>query len=209
MHDTSYMAGSLFASIYGHKNFKVLDVGGQDVNGSLREPFERHGMQYISADMVTHPSVDIVMEPGKPFPFENESFDLVISTSCFEHDPCFWMTFRELCRIVKKSGYIYVNAPSNGYYHTYPGDNWRFYSDAGQALSYWSSQTVNETCWPVKVVETFHVMPKNDIWIDFVCIWKRTEVPETEIVTPKIIRESIGPLQNALHSESFVTKSII
>ena len=92
-----------------------------------------------------------------------------------------------MCRIVKSDGYIYiyVNAPKNGPYHCHPGDNWRFYYDAGQALSYWSSYKYgNEDIFPVKVVETFHVNPvsENDIWIDFVCIWMRTDVKQEEIL---------------------------
>jgi hypothetical protein len=29
------------------------------------------------------------MKPGENFPFENKTFDLIVSTSCFEHDPFF------------------------------------------------------------------------------------------------------------------------
>ena len=51
-----------------------------------------------------------------------------------------------MTRIIKPSGYIYINAPTTGHYHCYPGDNWRFYSDAGQALAYWSGKQIsNET----------------------------------------------------------------
>jgi hypothetical protein len=41
----------------------------------------------------------------------------------------------EQIRILKPDGVIYLNAPSNGTYHTYPTDNWRFYPDASKALS--------------------------------------------------------------------------
>ena len=34
-------------------------------------------------------SVDVVNPPGEPFPFENGHFDIVITTSTFEHDPMF------------------------------------------------------------------------------------------------------------------------
>jgi len=38
----------------------------------------------------------------------------------------------------------------------FPGDNWRFYYDFGQALVYWASKKMHpeETVYPVKVVET-------------------------------------------------------
>lgn len=131
MHDTAMAAGSAFAKILQESRsgdtdaeFNVLDLGGRSVNGSLRSVFEAHGLTYVCVDMEADASVDIVCPPGERLPFEDGSFDAVVSTSCFEHDPCFWMTFRELCRIVKLGGFIYVNAPSSGFYHGFPGDNW-------------------------------------------------------------------------------------
>ena len=138
MHDTALIAGMSLSQTYGQEGMVVIDIGGKNVNGSLRDFFTSRGMTFISIDMEAHPSVDIVVQPGERLPFEDGSVDLVVSTSCFEHDPCFWLTFREMTRIVKLGGAIYVNAPSGGQYHKYPGDNWRFYSDAGQALAYWS-----------------------------------------------------------------------
>jgi SAM-dependent methyltransferase len=209
MHDTAMTSGVLFGMLYGKEGMKVLDVGGLNINGSLREAYKINKMLYTCLDIEEHPSVDIVMKPGEAFPFEDESFDLIISSSCFEHDPCFWMTFREMCRVVKKTGYIYVSAPSNGVYHTHPGDNWRFYSDAGQALAYWSGKELDGNAWPVKVEETFHILPKNDIWIDFICIWKRTENKETNIIISDEIRYKQGSLNNALNKVGYTTKNII
>ena len=198
MHDTALLAGSLFAKQYTNTGQTVIDVGGQDINGSLRSYFEDIGIKYISVDIEEGKNVDIVIKPGEKLPFEDGSIDAVVSTSCFEHDPCFWMTFRELCRIVKKDGYIYINAPSNGIYHRYPGDNWRFYSDAGQALAYWAGTEINGGRYPVIVEETFHLYPLTDSWIDFICIWKRTDIPETTIIVSDEIKNKIGPLKNAL-----------
>ena len=112
MHDTSLYSGKYFAEVYGSPGLTVVDIGGQDVNGSLKEYF--NGMNYICVDITPHPSVDIVIEPGKKLPFEDGTIDLIVSTSCFEHDPCFWITFKEMCRILKPDGYIYINAPGNG-----------------------------------------------------------------------------------------------
>ena len=206
MHDTALISGSLFAEIYGGINKLVVDIGGQDVNGSLREYFINRGMKYICVDIIEHPSVDIVIKPGEKLPFENSSVDLIISTSCFEHDPCFWLTFKEMTRITKLGGFIYVNAPTNGPYHCHPGDNWRFYSDAGQALAYWSGiQLGNEEIFPVKVAETFHILPKDDIWIDFICIWERVIEKETNITIDKELCENIGFLEKSLNNNKIET----
>jgi SAM-dependent methyltransferase len=205
MHLTALNSGISFSEVYGIPGKTVDDIGGQDVNGSLRSFFEKNGMKYICIDMVEHLSVDILVKPGEKLPFENSSIDLIVSTSCFEHDPCFWMTFKEMTRIIKLDGYIYINAPTNGPYHTYPGDNWRFYSDAGQALAYWSGkQILNEEVFPVKVVETFNIV--NGVWNDFICVWARTPNKETEIlVNPEIIN-MIGPLEKSINDKGMTTR---
>ncbi len=201
MHFTALNSGKCFAESYGGAGKVVLDVGGKNVNGSLRYFFENLGMEYICLDIEPDNSVDIVIKPGDKLPFDNCSIDLIVSTSCFEHDPCFWITFKEMTRIIKLGGFIYVNAPTNGPYHCYPGDNWRFYSDAGQALSYWSSfQFSNEATFPVKVVETFHVLPNNDVWCDFVCVWERVDEKQTEITVSPNISRNIGILENSLNN---------
>jgi SAM-dependent methyltransferase len=209
MHDTSLLSGDLFARTYGKENFVVLDIGGKYVNGSLRRSFVQLGMKYICVDIEADRSVDVVVKPGDNLPFEDGSVDLVVSTSCFEHDPCFWITFKEMCRVTKLGGYIYVNAPSNGPYHGHPGDNWRFYIDAGQALAYWASrQYGNETIFPVKVEETFHILPIRDVWKDFVCIWKRVE-ETTEIITiPEAVKNHVGLLEKELNNKGAVTTKL-
>lgn len=208
MHDTALYSGYFFAEKYGGKGKIVLDIGGKDVNGTLRQFFEKRDMKYICIDIEKDESVDIVVKPGERLPFENCSVDLIVSSSCFEHDPCFWITFREMTRVIKLGGFIYVSAPSNSLYHCHPGDNWRFYSDAGQALAYWSSyQMANEEVYPVKVVETFHIMPKHDIWVDFVCIWERTNTKQTDIIVSNDISKNIGVLQKSLNDHGFKTKA--
>jgi len=203
MHDTALLAGKFFAKIYGKQSYTVVDIGGLNVNGSLRSFFEELGMKYIVVDMEEHESVNFVIKPGDRLPFEDGSIDLVVSTSCFEHDPCFWITFKEMCRITKQNGYIYVNAPMAGCYHGYPGDNWRFFRDAGQSLAYWSSlEYGNISSYPVKVIETFHISSKRDMWMDFVCIWQRTDVKTVEIKLSNDFLSSIGILRKELQNNN-------
>ena len=205
MHDTALVSGKSFCESYGIKNGIVVDIGGRNVNGSLRSFFEEIGMKFVCVDMEPDSSVDIVIDPCEKLPFEDGSVDLIVSTSCFEHDPCFWITFKEMTRIIKPSGYIYINAPTSGPYHTYPGDNWRFYSDAGQALAYWSGkQMSNETIYPVKVVETFNVV--GDIWNDFVCVWQRTENIDKNITVSESIINHIGILEQTINSKGLHTR---
>jgi len=205
MHYTSLRSGEAFSETYGAAGKVVVDVGGKDVNGSLRQFFEAQGMKFICIDMEAHPSVDLIVKPGDKLPFADATVDLIVSTSCFEHDPCFWLTFKEMTRILKSDGYIYINAPTAGHYHCYPGDNWRFYSDAGQALAYWSGmQMGGETVYPVRIVETFNVL--GDEWNDFVCVWTRTDVKQTEITVQQDVLSMLGPLELAIHGKGLGTR---
>nr|QBK90551.1 MAG: methyltransferase domain protein [Pithovirus LCPAC104] len=207
MHDTSLTSGEAFSETYGGHNKLVIDIGGKDVNGSLRSFFEKKGMTFISVDLEPHSSVNIVVKPGEKLPFEDGSVDLIVSTSCFEHDPCFWLTFKEMTRIIKSDGFIYVNAPTSGAYHCYPGDNWRFYSDAGQSLAYWSGiQISNENIYPVKVVETFNILGSQ--FNDFVCVWKRVDIEnkETNIITSHNIVNNRGILEKTINNKGFITR---
>jgi SAM-dependent methyltransferase len=207
MHYTSLKSGEAFSESYGIQSGLVVDIGGRNVNGSLRSFFENKGMKFVCVDMEADISVDIVVPPGEKLPFEDGSVDLIVSTSCFEHDPCFWLTFKEMTRIVKPSGYIYINAPTTGPYHTYPGDNWRFYSDAGQALAYWSGKQISyENIYPVKVVETFNVLGSE--FNDFICVWKRVNIENIEqniIVQPEIIN-NIGVLERTINNYGLKTR---
>jgi SAM-dependent methyltransferase len=200
MHDSSLYLGKLIATTYGGEGMKVLDVGGQNVNGSLRPFFEIMKSTYISMDMVAHPSVDVVVPPGTNFPFEDNYFDVIVSTSCFEHDPMFWVTFLEMARVVKQGGKVYINAPSQGPYHGYPGDNWRFYQNAGDALAYWTYCNSKDKSEKhiLDVDENFIL--KAPPWNDNVSIYEKKPESHTIQFNPTAgIRK--GPIHNILTTE--------
>jgi SAM-dependent methyltransferase len=183
MHNSALLTGHAFLDAYLLPGMTVVDVGGMNVNGSLRPYFESRGIFYISVDQEADPSVDVVCPSGQPLPFEDGSVDAVVSTSCFEHDPFFWLTFREMCRIVKNHGFVYLNAPSTGPYHGYPGDCWRFYKDAGAALVKWSGMTFDGKSYPMRVIEAFHnaEMP----WQDYVMVAQKAEGPGPHPLGPR------------------------
>ena len=77
---------------------QVLDVGGRVIQGGARSIFEARGCNFTSLDIQADKSVDVVSPPGQPFPFADGHFDLVITSSTFEHDPMFWLTIRRAPR---------------------------------------------------------------------------------------------------------------
>src|SRR5580658_1953172 len=149
MHDTAFAIGRKFFELYGGADGLVVEIGAQDVNGSLKDALPA-GLAYVGLDMSAGRNVDVVAT-GHRTPLADAVADLVVSSSALEHDPIFWLTFAELCRITKPGGYIYLSAPSNGYVHRHPLDCWRFYPDAAQGLAEWGRLQGMD----VTVVETF------------------------------------------------------
>jgi len=181
MHDTAYFIGKKFVELYWSEGFEsILEVGSRNVNGSLRD-FCPDGARYTGVDLEYGEGVDLVLDDPYTYPFENECFDLILSSSCFEHDQMFWLTFCEMGRLLKPNGYLYLSAPSNGKYHGYPFDNWRFYPDAGLALEAWAKRSGLQ----LKLVESFTARRKADIWNDFVAVFVKTDI-EDHLPQPKL-----------------------
>jgi len=168
MHDTAHAIGRLFFETYfPGRAIAILDIGSQSINGSLRDCAPA-GSLYTGVDLVAGPGVDIVLESPPYLPFGDRSFDAVVSSSAFEHDPAFWLTFIEMLRVTKAGGLVYVNSPSNGEYHRYPGDNWRFYPDAAVALAEWARQQGHDA----ELVESFIARRRADQWNDCVMVFR-------------------------------------
>ena len=62
----------------------VLDIGSGDINGNNRYLFEN--CKYEGNDVIEANNVTIVSKT-KDLPFQDNTFDTIISTECFEHDP--------------------------------------------------------------------------------------------------------------------------
>ena len=127
-----------------------------------------HGA-YLGADLEPAGGVDVVVHASSGLPFADQTFDLVIASSVFEHDPWFWKTFLEVARVTRDGGIIYLNVPSNGAVHRYPYDCWRFYPDAGEALSSWAVHNG----YDIQRLESFISDRKADMWNDFSVIFCR------------------------------------
>ena len=106
MHDTARQHGRRFFALYWQPHFRdVVEVGSQDVNGGLRE-LAPPGARYIGLDTEDGPGVDRLARPGEPLPLPDASTDVVLTSSAFEHDPCFWETFIDMARVLRPGGVL-------------------------------------------------------------------------------------------------------
>lgn len=170
MHPSAMELGRLLFRTHGVGVRRVLDIGSIDLNGSLRDVCPSD-IAYVGIDMSPGKGVDLVLDDPYQFPFADGAFDMIVSTSCFEHDPMFWLTFLEILRVTRDGGIVYINAPANGHYHTHPWDNWRFYPDAAQALQMWGRRSGHA----VQLLESF-TMTRCGPWNDTVMVFTKGEV---------------------------------
>ncbi|RLA43289.1 MAG: methyltransferase type 11 [Gammaproteobacteria bacterium] len=125
---------------------KVLDIGGADINGSYADIFSDDKFQYIAADLDGGAGVDVKLDDPYELPFDDGSFDIVVSGQVFEHVEFFWKLFEEIMRVVNKQGFVFLIVPSAGPIHRFPVDCYRFYPDSMRALARYAQVELVE-CW--------------------------------------------------------------
>jgi len=177
MHRTAMMNAQRFMNCYGQRIPQtdepalIVEVGSQDVNGSLKQVVPPR-FQYIGVDFAEAKGVDIVLDDPYSLPFESESVDAIMSSSVFEHSEMFWLTYLEILRVLKPSGLFYLNVPSNGFFHRYPVDCWRFYPDSGNALVTWAQRNgLNPLLLESYTSRQYTGARGAEVWNDFVAIF--------------------------------------
>jgi hypothetical protein len=70
-------------------------------------------------------------------------------------------------RVLKPSGVFYLNAPSNGDFHRFPIDSWRFFPDSGHSLIRWG----NRNGYNSILLEQYTSNKDSDIWSDYVGVF--------------------------------------
>jgi len=168
MHQSALNHAGMFFNAYAtRENLQIAELGSQDIQGSMRS-IKPVTSTYVGYDFVEGTGVDVVLTDKIKLPVEDNTYDIVVSSSCFEHAPLFWLNFLEVMRILKPSGLFYMQAPSNGAFHRYPVDCWRFFPDSGHALADWGKMSDYPKC---EMLESFTGDPDNDIWKDFVAVF--------------------------------------
>jgi cephalosporin hydroxylase len=168
MHPESYdeMARLVATYLRPDQPLRVLDVGSYDVNGTYRPLFANQPWTYEGADLQAGPNVDHVLTDPYHWALGDETFNVVISGQTFEHIPFFWLTWKEMVRVLKQGGLIFLIAPSSGWEHRYPVDCWRFYRDGFQALGDLEHLEILEvdTYWTNAWGDTVGVFRKPEAW---------------------------------------------
>jgi len=111
---------------------KVLEVGSRVVrgkDGSLRDLVS----DYVGTDMVPGIGVDVVCGEYS-LPFDDETFDIVMSANTWEHCRNPFRLCAEMARVLKTGGKMLVCAPFEWKVHRHPIDCFRFLPDGMESI---------------------------------------------------------------------------
>jgi len=67
---------------------------------------------FLKVDQIKHPNIDIVHDLNKyPWPFKDNSIDVILAFHVLEHLTDFERAFKELTRILKQGGVLHIKVP--------------------------------------------------------------------------------------------------
>ena len=122
----------------------VLDVGSGDINGNNRFLFE--DCEYEGNDVIEANNVTIVSKT-KDLTFEDNTFDTIISTECFEHDPEYKDSFSKIYKMLKPNGLFCFTCagwgrPEHGTRRTTPHDSLGTIGNKDDMIDYYKNLTI-------------------------------------------------------------------
>ena len=121
----------------------ILDVGSGDINGNNNFLFEN--CEYNGNDVIEAPNVTIVSKT-KDLPFQDNTFDTIISTECFEHDPEYKESFIKIYNMLKPDGLFCftcasTNRPEHGTRRSTPHDSYGTIGNLEDMSDYYKNLT--------------------------------------------------------------------
>ena len=124
-------------------NKRVLDVGSGDINGNNRFLFEN--CEYDGNDVIQANNVTIVSKT-KDLLFLDNTFDTIISTECFEHDPEYKESLKKIYKMLKPDGLFCFTCAStgraeHGTRRTTPGDSYGTIGNLADMSDYYKNLT--------------------------------------------------------------------
>jgi len=132
--------GEFLSHLDKNKPLKILDVGSCLAVGqtdTYRNFITSKLWKYVGLDLYQGNNVDIVANDPFNYPFNDSTFDVIISGQCIEHNANPFRWVREISRILKPGGKVCFIGPSKGKIHRSPPttyDYWRILPDGMEAI---------------------------------------------------------------------------
>jgi SAM-dependent methyltransferase len=124
---------------------RILEIGSREVTGSsnARKRFAR--AEYVGFDYYPGNNVDIVGDAHKLSSYfsENEKFDIIYSSACFEHFAMPWLVATEIGKLLKVDGIVFIETHFSWSSHERP---WHFFQFSDMALKVLFSKEMGFEC---------------------------------------------------------------
>ncbi len=104
----------------------IFDIGSKEARGSYAFGAPPGNAKVVCVDIEDGPGVDLVADIHDLHMVPNDSVDCVTSVSVLEHVRYPQKVLKEIFRIVKPGGIIYINVPFIFPFHADPDDFYRF-----------------------------------------------------------------------------------
>ena len=140
-------------------NKRVLDVGSGDINGNNRFLFDE--CEYDGNDVIDAPNVTIISKT-KDLTFQDNTFDTIVSTECFEHDPEYIASLIKIYNMLKPDGLFCFTCAStgraeHGTLRTTPHDSYGTIGKLEDMSNYYKNLTEHNLNSALKLNERFAV----------------------------------------------------
>tara|TARA_B110000046_G_scaffold52102_1_gene58144 strand:+ start:20494 stop:21237 length:744 start_codon:yes stop_codon:yes gene_type:complete len=130
---------------FNKEGLRILEVGSREVtaNSKARERFNK--AEYVGFDYYPGNNVDVVGDAHKLSTYfdQNERFDLIFSSACFEHFAMPWQVSYEIAKLSKVGGHIFVETHFSFSSHERP---WHFFHFSDMALKVLFSEAMGINC---------------------------------------------------------------
>jgi len=127
------------------EGYRVLEIGSRTVTGpsGARDAFSE--AEYIGFDFYPGENVDVVGDAHKLSSYfeDEEGFDLIYTSACFEHFAMPWIVATEIAKILKVGGYLFVETHFSYSSHERP---WNFFQFSDMGLRTLFSKALGFEC---------------------------------------------------------------
>jgi hypothetical protein len=124
---------------------RVLEIGSREVTGESNARNEFSKAEYVGFDYYPGNNVDVVGDAHKLCLYfrENEKFDIIYSSACFEHFAMPWVVATEIAKLLNVGGFVFVETHFSFSSHERP---WHFFQFSDMALKVLFSEALGFEC---------------------------------------------------------------
>ena len=124
---------------------RILEIGSREVTGESKARKAFSEAEYIGFDFYEGNNVDVVGDAHKLSTYfkEDEKFDLIYSSACFEHFAMPWVVATQIAKMLKVGGLVFVETHFSYNSHERP---WHFFQFSDMALKTLFSNALGFDC---------------------------------------------------------------